>query len=53
MITGMFMQYQNTIVSARKGMTNLKILHAFNTIGIVDSDLGLSYVYEKFYLHHV
>lgn len=49
----MFMQYQNTIVSARKGMTNLKILHAFNTIGIVDSDLGLSYVYEKFYLHHV
>ena len=36
---------KNTIVSARKGMINLKILHAFNTVGIIDSDLGLKYVY--------
>ena len=32
-------------VSTRKGMINLKILHAFNTVGIIDSDLGLKYVY--------
>ena len=47
------MQYQNTIVSVEKGMINLKILHAFNAVRIVDSDLGLKYVHEKFYLHHV
>ena len=44
---------KNTIVYARKGMINLKILHAFNIVGIVDSDSGLEYVYEKFYLLHV
>ena len=27
-------------------MINLKILHAFNIVGIVDSDSGLKYVYE-------
>ena len=37
---------KNTIVSARKGMINLKILHAFNIVGIVDSDSSLKYVYE-------
>ena len=30
-------------------MINLKILHALNIVGIVDSDSGVKYVYEKFY----